>query len=437
MPLRLTHGPAATPLEGITGLEVRVEQAGEPIASALFGPDPADIRLPNVPFGDGLMVRVDVLVGALTAARGFSFPVDVGLGETPRSIDVHVGKLGRFSRDVDLALDGPVAGAGASPGGALIATTPGTLYRYDAHGASDGAPSLERVAAFPEHRGARWASLAGGLVAVGGDASFASLVGPDGQLRGRSEEGSFADQRHGAALATLAGAVVVLGGAPIRDGGATELASHVAFVDGALLRSDLPSLPCAVRDVGATAVAINSRAGRGARVVTVCHDALRTSRLLSIDPRGEVGAELLEVPGDLRQSAWTALSLGVLMVAGGRDVDGAPTIELRTFAVGEGVLETLTPAPRELFDARVGAAALQLGEGLALLVGGRGVDGQGLASSELVTFPRDVALTGPMLEGASAPRLVRLGDRSVLIADQIGVAVYVVPRETVMTPDGV
>lgn len=431
VPLRITHGAEEDPFADATDLDLRFSRAGVLEHEERFPVDTTSLDIGVLAFGADLRVELSVLAGEYELSRGASFPFAVQASAPPPRVDVFVGRVGRFTDAGIEPLDSAVVGLGANGAGALVATSRGTLYRYDAHAPLDGRPQLTRLATYPELSGASWLALDdGGLLAVGGDGGRARRFDDMGEPQTEVFDPRLDDQRRGAVLVPVAGAAIVLGGSPLFFGGMSARVSRVLLhPDGSLEVAPLPDLPCATRDVSASLVTIPSVSGAPSdRIVLVCGDALRESRLVAVDPDGAAMATELTLPGDLRRASLAALGVGLLLVAGGRSPEGVATEVVHVLALGDGSTSEIVNASRGLFTARVGAAASVLSPGRVLLVGGRDAGGQPLASAEILTFPGRVVQTGNAPLPMASPRLVSLGDGALLAVDASGVAQYIPTR---------
>ncbi|NOY94616.1 MAG: hypothetical protein GXP55_25845 [Deltaproteobacteria bacterium] len=430
VPLRITHAPEQDPFRDATELSLRFSRAGVLERQQSFPADTQSLDLGVLAFGEDLQIELVVLAGEFEIARGASFPFRVQPSSPPPRVDVHVGRLERFTDAGVEPLDGPVMGSSAGPSGALVATAKGTLYRYDAHAPADGRPQLTRLAAYVELAGASWLALAdGGLLAVGGDLGRARRFGPDGELVVDVRSVELDDQRRGATLVSVDGAAIALGGSPLEFGGMTTHATRIVpLPDGGLDVVALPALACPTRDGAASRVSIPSVSGGATeRIALVCGDALRESRLLVFDPSGASASMETVLPGDLRAAAMAPLGVGLLLVAGGRDPEGVPSDAVHVLALGDGSSSEIAGGSRPLFGGRAGAAASVLSPGRVLLVGGRDALERPLASAEVVTFPGRVVLTGDTPMPMASPHVIELADGTLLAVDASGMAQYV-PR---------
>jgi len=240
-------------------------------------------------------------------------------------------------------------------------------------------------------------------------------------------DAQLAEQRRGSSLAAAGDSLWVLGGSALDFGGPSVAFSRVdLMVDAGLVSERRLDLPCATRDTPLARIPVASgTAAVAERLVFVCGDALRESRVVAIDPAGRGSASEVVLPGDVRAAAVAPLGLGLLLLAGGRDPEGVPTDVVHVLALGETSLSEIVDASRPLFSPRTNAAAHVLAPGRVLLLGGRDVAGRPVASAEIVSFPGSVVLTREAPQPMAAPQLVALADGSVLAASSVGVAVYV------------
>ncbi len=410
------------PLADATELVLALEQGETTLVEERFGPTFAALRLGGLPFGEGFRLRLDVLAGSFLVARGHSLVFDVDASGPSRHPDLWVAPVGRFE-SVTSPPDGPPTALAATEEGALLITEGGTLYRYVHHRTQDGRPELLRVATLPELAGAGFAVHGERLLAVGGDAPVARWVTADGTL---GPAMPLSGQRFGATVVSLGDRLVILGGSDLAFGAAGSIARVARVLPDerlAIQRED--ELPCSLRDVPAVALHLSSPAG-AARVVTFCQGSAVATELLSYDP--DTGATArLTLPGDRSRAALASVGNGLALVAGGRDEEGRVSDETFVVGVGRARLERLSPGPGRLFRPREGAAALPLRPGLVLVVGGTDARGA-VGESELVSFPGDVVLTGSMEPPAARPLATRLEDGAVAVVGAGGVQLWIVPR---------
>jgi len=428
VPVRITHGVEEEPFLGATDLSLQFFRGDVLEREAHFSPDATSFDVGVLNFGTALRMKLDVFAGEFVISHGGSFPFEVQASSPPPRVDLHVGRLGRFTDAQVEPLDDEVVGASAGLGGALLATKRGTLYRYASHDPSSGRPVLTRLAAHPDLAGASWVGLPdGGLVAVGGNVGRVRRFDGVGLVVAEHVDVRLLDHRRGAALATSGESLWVLGGSALDFGSSSAAFTRVDLAnDAALALQPLADLPCAMRDSRAALVSIASgAAGVADRIVLACGDALRESRVVAVDPAQRGAPSELVLPGDMRRAAIAPLGLGLLLVAGGLDPEGIPTDAIHILALGEASLSEIAAASRPLFSPRVDAAIHVLAPGRVLLLGGRDAAAQPMAGAEIVAFPGSVVLTGQAPLAMPSPTLLALGDGSVLAISAAGMAVYI------------
>lgn len=466
-------GPAATEIDFriVTGADDDPWAGGSSLVVALEGPDQASLeqiefpitatsgRAPAVPDGDGFRFRVDVLTAdGFVLARGHSFPFSVLGGEASFAgerpalrPDVLVVPLGRFVMPLGVAGDLPpaerVAVLAAVDGGAVLATADGRLYEYVAHAydaTHDGEASLRQLAG-GAREDATWAHLGDGLLlAVGGTHAGATLYERNGAAVATLDGSALGDQRAEVAVAAIPGAraALVIGGAPSAGAAPTDRITRVdatLTTEGwSLSATELSHrLVDARRDASALAVPVDDPSADCpcSRVLVVGGEG-ETGRLSSaevVDPEDVDTPAAAPVGPATRDVALAVVDHGLALLAGGRGIDGRAVADVRTVDVRAGAAPQLvTPAPPPLATPRASAAAARFGNGLLLVVGGVGVDERPLASAELYDFEADrfgeEAVTGALPVAQGAPRATALDDGTVLVIDEPGVAVYAPPR---------
>ncbi len=413
-------------LEEATELVLALERDQRTILQQHFAPDLSALDLGGLPYLEGGQLRLDVRVGAFVIARGRSLPFVVDASGLNGSADIFVGRLGRFSSPLSLPLDADVEALAATDRGAVVVTRSGTYYDYVHHRREDGRAELVRVGTLPTV-GASVSAVGAALLAIGGPDDVVRWIdltelerGNDGQVASLSSA-----HRYGASVVPLATGALVVGGSAREFGAPSSALTFVTKDAGELRIEPRDDLPCAHRDSASTEVQVDG--GRFERVIVVCGGGVTESRLLSIDPRNG-RTQALVLVGGLEEASFAPIAPGIVLVSGGRDADGNVSARTHVLAVGAERFEVLEPGPPSLFHPRRQHAVLPVRTGLALVVGGRD-DGGGLSASELVAFPGDVVLTGPIPFEATNPRLVLLRDGSVLAASREGLAAYIVPRD--------
>jgi hypothetical protein len=449
---RVVTAPGADPFAGAEELVVALEEEGRDssLLELRYPIEAASGRLGDFPYGRGYRFRVDALFRGVLLSRGHSFPFAVTVGEPLRRPDVFVGRVGLFVAPI----------IGSSPGasfrvihaideGALLATSDGTIFRYLAHSEMlDGSPELEEVGNAPYLSGAAWIGLGDGLLlAVGGVRGGAHLFDSSGAALSSLPRFALADQLEGQTLVALPGSssALVIGGAPGPDDADLADVTRVDVIvtdagTSTLIASSLPPMPRARRDATAVVTAVNIDADVLTYRVLLTGGTERgrdASSVLVIDPEGDQETREWDLGQSLVGAAIAPIFAGRVVVAGGRDQDGRPlssvrVISLRTDAAGGLELDLVSPPPDPLFEARTYPVALPLGEGVVLIVGGRGEEDRPLASVELFDareglFPGRFDPTGPLPAPSGAPRAALLGDGSVLVAHEQGLAIYVPP----------
>jgi hypothetical protein len=442
---RVVTSPGDDPLSGATTLRLVLRQAQADVA-VIEGPLAAGVpSLPEVPFGSDYRLRVEARDHDVVLARGSSFPFDVDPGGASISPAVLVGRVVQFAAvpavPLDTRPDATIAAALATRSGALLVTELGTVYAYRQHPSAAEPLALEVLAHLPSRDGASWCVLPGArLLGVGGAVSGATVLDASGAAIAASVDPALVVHRDGAALLALPGdapIALALGGAPAQGAAPTTAVTQLELLaDGGLVVRPVPSAALAtpVAWAGAAAVQVDVGGVDEPRVVLAggvgVLGASGTAAL--VDPSGIAPTTEVALGPPLRRSAVVALSSRLVLVAGGTTDDAIPSAALRVLSADATGLTVVTPSPRPLFAARQGAAALRLAEGLVLIVGGTGASGAALSTAELVrvdleTFPGVALATGSLPWPQASPRLVVLGDGTVLSADASGLAFYVSP----------
>ena len=423
LPFRVVSAPPDDPFAFADAIVVAVERDGEldPTTERSFDPAATTFPVRGLSFGERLLVRIEARAGGLVLGRGRSLPFDYrdpSQAPGPGAADVLVGTLGAFVTPIDGSLGSLLVAPSLvvpSPRGAVIVTAT-TLLEYVAHAPDDGRATLATLAALPPQRhGARWAFTANGLVGAGGASP-------------------------GATSLTLAGEVLASAGLPPIEALASLAPRPSAIAvatDGSLLRIDVgargelgleavgaaPDLPFDPH-LAAVTVLSNGTPRVFALLVDGAHATL-------IDP--DAGPVATHDLGSSR-TGWTVAGIATqqALVAGGRDATGSGVVydDVRILVVQAGTLAEASPAPPH-GEAREGAGMIVFGDGLALLVGGRDIAGAAVASAEIIDIavpPGDVAATRRLPFPSAAPVGAALLDRTLLVAGEGGLAIYVPPR---------
>lgn len=415
------------PLAGASRLRTWVERRdGERVDGS-----ERDVTLPTstfslapAPFGEDLVLRVDVLVGDTLLARGRSFPFDVtarGPSETP---DVFVSSLGRFARRLAETAGGHVLAALPTQNGAILARADGALVRFS----PAATIPFETLAARIE---------ADARVAVVGErylAAFSAsmkslvLVGPDGTLERTLTHAAL--ERHGTGAMVAASpqgdALVIVGGLADAQG---EDAMSVTRVDvpedvGAVSAHPLASLP-STRSSG-YAVWVEGSSPENARVLVLGGLGSAAGTALLVDPRGAGSATAL--PGvDVTNATPIALTGGQVLLVGGA---AGNDVRLLVVTASPPGLVLAAPAPPPLSVARSAPALVRFAPEVVLVLGG--TSGGGLVrSAELVDmreFPGETVQTGQLPSAITQPFAAYLRDGSAWLLDASGTFAYVPPR---------
>lgn len=444
---RVVTSPGDDPLHGATTLRLVLRQGGADVA-LVEGPLASGFpALPEVPFGNGYRLRVEARDHDVVLARGSSFPFDVDLGGASIEPAVLVGRVVQFAPvpavSGTLPPGSAIVAALATPTGALLVTETGTVYLYRHHPTAAEPLTLQVLEHIPDRAGATWCVLPGaGLLGVGGVAPAATVLDASGAVLATSSDAALLPHIVGASLIALssdAPVALALGGAPALGAPPTGAVTQLELVDGVLVvRPVLGAvLPTPIERAGAALVHIDLGGVEEPRVVLAggVGELGATGTAVFVDPAGVVPSTEVPLGVSLRGCAVVALSTRLVLVAGGAADDGIPSAVVRLLSADAAGLSVVTPPPRRpLSLARTNAGALRLAEGLVLLVGGTGLGGAPLTVADLVrvdleTFPGDVLPTGSLPWPQPSPKLVVLGDGTVLSADASGLAFYVSPVE--------
>ena len=195
------------------------------------------------------------------------------------------------------------------------------------------------------------------------------------------------------------------------------------------------ALPSARRDVRVATVTVREGTMIGTRIVAVGGRAggNPVTYVTALDTAGLFGPTEIELPALTVSPSISAISSGVILIAGGTaDTAGPPSPTLTLVQVQQDSISELASPPR-LTQARTGAAIVPIADGVVIVAGGVGLDGSGLVSVELVdvsldNFPGDVVFTGNLLNPTEAPVATRLGDGTVAVFGNAGVSTYIPPR---------
>lgn len=381
--------------------------------------------------------------GSFVVGRGRSYPFSYRPGVTS-DVSVFLGSTGRFVLPVeDEAIQDPRF-VGATSYGALIAQGNGVLRAYRvAH--QSGGPRLETLVNEPKLASAYFSRFGGCFIAVNDDHRLV-IFDEEGQVRADpdidvSELGSVVTPVPG-----LDGERLWLMGGP-----ALTRIEKVARLETAGLRtpdctqadtnievslSAPVSLP--LLRIGASYHTLDAAQGAERLLVFGGADSgVPQNDVLLIDPAsGRVDATL-PVYGDTATAAITELATGQVLVAGGLDTLGQPSRETAVVLVGPDALQSFRIAqdaaqvgPAPLKTARSGGIAITYDEQLAIIAGG---ESETPTPAEVFDFGSD-ALPGVTAATDALPRMftrpvgARLDDGTVLLADALGVTVYIPER---------
>lgn len=417
-----------------TAIAVTVERGGvrDPASTTRFAPSDRTLTLPPFPFGTDYSIVVETEISGLVLARGRSFPFAVDAAGADRVPDVSLGVLGRFAPAASADASDPFVLTVPSAEGALLVSRLG-IARFLAHGA-DGRPNIGARASWPSTRvGASFVGLGVGVLAVGGAAPGATLVGPNGQILA---ELSGADVRavDGIALVAIdASSVLAIGGAT-SAGMHVEDVVRIAWDGTALSATALSPLPAMRADARATLVTVHDGSSR----VVVIDGASATGPLddvVLVDPSDRNAPISVPLATPVTRAAICALDTGLVLLAGGSsmgNVTGTVTI-LVVQPSQTPVITALSPPPPPLFRPRLDAAAVPLGPGLALVVGGVDASGAAVGEAEIVEVSLEfitgnVVLTGTLRSTAIPTAATRLSDHTVLVAEGSALSLYFSPR---------
>lgn len=433
---RVVHGTDDEPFRGADALFVAVEQNGVELDGATTRvPVPATaFELDGVPFGRGLTLRVETRLGDVVLARGRSFPFDYpSFAEAPAvPPDVFIGTLGRFASA--LATDRAIVALAPTERGALAVTREGEALVYEPHGAPDGSARLVSAGVVAGRDGAQWVALAGiegVMLGVGGSSAGATLLDAGG-VPVAELDGAHLRAVADVGLASAAdGTWVIVVGGTAGDGAVLTDVVRVDVTAGGLEAVALAAM--SLPRVSPSAVRVSATDGASAVDVVLVVGGGEPRSVVLIDPLAASTDEMpIDPPRDLDRRALVAVETGLVVAAGGADASGA-SAAVDLFLVRrdqEPSVARVTPAPPLLFTARQGALALPLGPGLALVLGGVGTMGEPALGAELVegTLTGRVVPTGALPAGTSPHAAAQLRDRSVLVAADGALFVYVPPR---------
>jgi len=233
--------------------------------------------------------------------------------------------------------------------------------------------------------------------------------------------------------------VIVIGGMR-SDGTMSSDLAVVAAADHALSAMSLAALESP--RTGARAFALTARAGAAVVPRVLVLDGQTASGVASdlvlIDPSGTTPTRSVTLTTLAHDAAVCVLDVGLVLLAGGETSAGEPTGGVTILVVQpdqSAPLAALSPSPPPLFEARTGAAAISLGTGLALVVGGLGADGSPIVDAEIAEvrldfLPGDVVLTGSLGGAGRVTAGAPLPDHTLLLASGGALSLYFSPRSS-------
>jgi hypothetical protein len=389
-PLVIDVRPSSDPnlFDDVETFALSVRDAGQrPLLLRRFDRASRQLRLDDVPFGQGLTFLLEGLVSTGTIVRGQSCPTDVLTGQPLPKVSMLVSRVGSFS-----ATEIPPEGARRRPltfvrgdgvvivaGGAGTSDQPlGTADGYDPRsGRWDRAGALVT----PRDRGEAVAIPGGGALVVGG----VNDAGPVPQMEIHDPDQGFRtlagwSQALGVGLratALLDGRVLITGGA-LPGARAREVA--LLFVDGAVLEAGALAMgrryhTVSVVGTGGFTAAFVIGGDQGGDSEALAQIEVYNPRAAGDRAFGGVVGQLITAR---REHSATVLLTGDVLVLGGRNQLGLPASA-----------ETFDPITRAVLEAgrlahpRTGHTATLLQDGRVLVAGGVGADGQPMRSVEI------------------------------------------------------
>lgn len=422
-------GSPADPYPSLDTIELALGLAGGPILSSVEIRRGEPLELPDVPYGEALVLHMTGRIGGSEVAYGRTCPFAIRAGEDAPSPHLY------FSRTVKWA-DAAMPSEPARQGGLAITAPDGSALFLGGAG-GDGAAltaidrfdpvtgEMARLADVAARQDSRASLLGGGrlLVAGGRDeasgqpAGYLELVEADATPERRVERVAAAALAvTGHAIAALSdGRVVVFGG---RDGGglvrgaAVEVQSEGAGVSVRALPSAM-NLPreqhAATRLSDALGALVLISGGRDAGGQLLAVPELYRPLTDSFAPAAEVPARLV-VPRRDHQTA--RLADDSVLLVGGFDAAGAPVRGLEVFSLERGfVAAGLLPLEAGV----TGQTITTLPDRRLLLTGGRDASGAPVASAFIARVdPLDGSIDLIATDSLSAPRA---GHQATLLCD--------------------
>lgn len=381
--------------------------------------------------------------GSFVVGRGRSYPFTYR-PNAAAEITVFLGSTGSFVLPVDdVPLSDPRFVAATSYG-ALIARGSGALHAYRiAH--QKGGPQLTSLAAEPRLASAHFSRFGTCFIAVNDNRRLV-IFDEEGRIRVESDLDL-------SGLGTVVtpvpgldeGRLWLMGGPALPrlervarlqnvGGRAPDCADEDTSIELSL--SDPVDLP--LLRIGASYRTVEAAQGAERLLLFGGADSgVPQTDVVLVDPASGTIKDTLTVYGNTATAAISELAAGQFLVAGGFDNQGQASPDTAVVLVGSDALQSFRIAqdsaevgPAPLKTARSGGIAISYDEQLVLIAGG---ESDGPTPAEIFDFGSD-ALPGVVTSTDRLPRMftdplgARLHDGTVLIVDQLGLAVYVPER---------
>jgi hypothetical protein len=373
-------------------VELQVALQGDPLplATRTFQPG-EDIELPDVPYGENLVIHMIGRVGPNEVAVGRTCPFSLRVGEDPPTPHLYFARTVKWAKWLD-----------------------NRTLRPDTR---DDATALT--------------DTAGNAVYIGGvDQTSAALEGIDrfDAMNGMFDEVAKVNPRRNAAAATLGDGLIAVVGGTTPQGIASDILEVVNLKTDDDTRRVLRTAAASsliTTSAPATASTSDGHVVAFGGACGTCSGASANKPLATIvdiraDGAGTEQRELtatLAVARKLHTATRLSDDIGApILIIGGVDAAGLPIARAELYRP---ILEQMSPGfTAEMVHPRSEHKTMRLPDGSILVIGGRGADGSAVRDLEIFTFDAGFQVRGQLPEGAGVTEfsVTPLPDGGILLA---------------------